>query len=382
MFGSVLASPLAPFVSLVDKNHPLTTTKPMYYYSLQRELMTTATQQIPSNPALDFAQSILDVTNNGLELIDLLKEIAEGDDEDATTNDRIAAASILNDRAFGKSPRRISPNPSAVPETDADVGAIRESPGPGPEPVLSLSKGRRVTQIDDALNQSLGPAPSAHAPTSQPVGAGFKPARPSDSPHPFDPFSIHFSIQQHILDITNNGQTLRDTLLEIARDKDHPRITPYHRRRAISILLDRALGTDPNAVWNTVCPDCRQSWTTHTCSPDHLESRPKKAPDYRNAKVDPEALAKARAEIQRMKDEGILTPYPKGSRPRITVPEIPEEWAVQNADVIKEEAAKFWADIELTLERQKQWPAIEERRRKKLAQLYPSHSDDDEPPDP
>ena len=100
-----------------------------------------------------------------------------------------------------------------------------------------------------------------------------------------DPFSIHFTIQQHILEITNNGQTLRDTLLEIARDKDHPRscpeqdpvlsmskgrrVTPYHRRRAISILLDRALGTDPNAVWNTVCPDCRQSWTTHTCSPDH-----------------------------------------------------------------------------------------------------------------
>ena len=64
----------------------------------------TATQQIPSNPALDFAQSILDETNNGLELIEILRDIAEDCDEKANTNDRIAATNILNDRAFGKPP--------------------------------------------------------------------------------------------------------------------------------------------------------------------------------------------------------------------------------------------------------------------------------------
>ena len=48
----------------------------------------------------------------------------------------------------------------------------------------------------------------------------------------------------------------------------------------------------------------------------------------------------------------------------------------------KRGAAKFEADIKLRLERQKQWPEIEERRRKKLAQIYPSHSEDDKPPDP
>ena len=106
------------------------------------------------------------------------------------------------------------------------------------------------------MNRSLGPAPSASQHTPQ-------------TPEPFDPNSIHFTIQQHILDITNNGQTLRDTLLEIARACPEPvegaeddpeaspehepalskskgrRITPYHRRRAVILLLDRALGTDP-----------------------------------------------------------------------------------------------------------------------------------------
>ena len=232
--------------------------------------MTTATQQLPSNPALEFAQSILEVTNNGLELIEMLNEIAEGDDENATTNDRVTAASILTERAFGKSPRQISHsaglNPEPAPATDGD----------SPKAKKEAESPRLVTRIDDALNQSLGSAPGASHHTKQPA-----PTTDSlESPDPFDPNSIHFTIQQHILDITNNGKTLRDTLLEIARACPEPvegskgrRITPYHRRRAISILLDRALGTDPNAVRSAVCPGCRQSWSTHTCSPVHPEQR-------------------------------------------------------------------------------------------------------------
>ena len=221
--------------------------------------MTTATQQIPSNPALEFAQSILDVTNNGLELIEILRDIAQDTDEVATTNDRIAATNILNDRAFGKSPKQITPsagpNPDPTPETDANYV---ETPAKPKSP-------RLVTRIDESLNRSLGPAPSASQHTPQ-------------TPEPFDPNSIHFTIQQHILDITNNGQMLRDILLEIARACPEPvegaeddpeaspehepalskskgrRITPYHRRRAVILLLDRALGSDPNAVWKRSAP--------------------------------------------------------------------------------------------------------------------------------
>ena len=39
---------------------------------------------------------------------------------------------------------------------------------------------------------------------------------PSESPEPLDPFSIQSSIQEYILTITNNGQTLRATLKSIA----------------------------------------------------------------------------------------------------------------------------------------------------------------------
>ena len=355
--------------------------------------MTTTTQQPPSNPALDFANSILEVTNNGLELIEILRDIAKDCDEKATTNDRIAAANILTDRAFGKCPKQVSPSPGPTPETgDNDGGTLPETPSAvsqnGPE------SPRLVTQIDDALHDSLGPAPSAHTPprhsraNGNPESYDVSDSPEYETPDPSDPYSIHFTIQQHILAITNNGQTLRDTLLEIARTEDDPedcpeprrRVTPYHRRRAASLLLDRLLGTDPNALHSGVCPDCRQKWTAHPNSPDHPESHRKVSPGRQVRYVDPVALAEARAEIQRMKDEGILTPDPNAPIIDISMYRMPKDF--DYTPYAKEEAAKFWADVELRLERQKQWPEIEERRRKKLAQTYPSHSEDDDPPDP
>ena len=331
--------------------------------------MNQATQQIPSNPALDFANAILAETNGGLELIEILHDIAQGIDEDATTNDRITATNILSDRGFGKCPTQ-TPVTHPTPETDDnDVepapysirGAIRDSP-----PAVTHNEPnspRLVTQIKDSLNRSLGPPPSAETPPTRHSGA-------EPAPYPIrgrnpEPSSIQSIIQQHILEITNNGQTLRDTLLEIARSPDDPKVKPCHRARAARILLDRLLGTDPTSV---------RSGVSLVPAPDAAEAKPKVR--Y----VDPEALAEARAEIQRMKDEGILTPDPNA--PKL---DLSRYFAVTDEEVApyaKEEAAKFWAEVDLRLERQKQWPEIEERRRKKLAQIYPSHSEDDEPPDP
>ena len=336
--------------------------------------MTTATQQPPSNPALDFAQSILEVTNNGLELIEMLNEIAEGDEEGATTNDRIAAASILTERAFGKSPRQISHsaglNPELAPATDGD----------SPKAKKEADSPRLVTRIDDALNQSLGSAPGASHHTKQPA-----PTTDSlESPDPFDPNSIHFTIQQHILDITNNGKTLRDTLLEIARACPEPvegskgrRITPYHRRRAISILLDRALGTDPNALRSAVCPGCRQSWTTHTCSPVHPERSAAESKDEEEP-FNEELWDEIIAELKQKEEAGILHPDPNGPKTRYPIHMPPKGF---DETILAEEAAKFRAQNALRLERRKKWPEIEERRRKKLEQIYPSHSEEGEPPD-
>ena len=346
--------------------------------------MNQTTQHISPNPARDFANAILEETNGALELIEILRDIAEGNDEDATTNDRIAANVILTDRGLGRCPRQ-SPatNPDHAPERSASEPKGHSGP----------DSPRLVTQIDESLNQSLGPPPSAHTPTRhsrekpalvprhgggnpESYGVSYSP-RP-ENPDPLDPYSIQTSIQEYILTITNNGQTLRDAMLEIARAKDDPGVKTSHRRRASTLLLERALGTDPNAVRNAVCPECRRKWSTHPGSPAHTESHPGKAPGRRMSKVDPEALAKARAEIQRMKDEGILTPIPNSKKIDISAYLPPQDFDL--SPYAKEEAAKFWANIELGLERQKQWPEIEERRRKKLEQIYPSHSDGD-PPD-
>ena len=344
--------------------------------------MTTVAQQPPSNPALDFANSILEVTNNGLELIEILRDIAEDCDEKASTNDRIAATNILNDRAFGKSPRQISHsaglNPELAPATD----------GGSPKAKKEAESPRLVTQIDESLNQSIGSAPSA---SRQPEGAGFIPAQPA-----FDPNSIHFTIQQHILAITNNCQMLRDVLLEIARACPEPvegaeddpeatpeprrRITPYHRRRAVAILLDRALGTDPNALWNTVCPGCRQSWTTHHCSPVHPERCAAESKDEEEP-IDKEAWDRVIAELKELEKRYNLDPNRTIPRNKYSYYLPPEDYVIP-PEVAAEEAAKFRAEIALRAERRKNWPKIEERRRKKLEQIYPSHSEDDgDPPD-
>ena len=349
--------------------------------------MTTTTQQIPSNPALDFANSILEVTNNGLELIEILRDIAEDCDEKANTNDRIAATNILNDRAFGKTPKQITPRAEPSPDPDDnDVepapysirGAIRESPPAASHEEPESPK--LVSQINGALHNSSGPAPTA-----------------PQSTEPFDPNSIHFTIQQHILAITNNGQMLRDILLEIARAEDNPRVTPYHRRRAAIILIDRSLGTDPTPVLRAVQarPEPVQSVSHHPEYPPGYIFDPTKNCIYCSAsldmpeghegehRIDHEGLAEVFAENRRLLEELGITPPDISEiteREHSSYNNIPEDY-IPNPDEIRKEVAEFAAQLDLQAERRAQWPAIEERRRKKLAQIYPSHSEDDEPPD-
>ena len=308
--------------------------------------MTTTTQQIPSNPALDFANAILEETNNGLELIEILHDIAQGKDEDATTNDRITAANILADRGLGKCPK-LPPaaNPNMAPEPSSHKPKTTSEP----------ESPRLVTQIKDALQESLGPAPTAEtSPTRR-------------SREPFDPSSIQYVIQQHILEITNNGQTIRDTLEEIARAKDDPKVKPGHRVRAARILLDRLLGTAPISV---------RIGAGLAPVPDAAEAIPKFTFDAE--KLDA-AWAEVLANTKRLEDEGILDP----NRPvrKFDISNLMKATDEELAPYAAEEAAKFRAEIDLRVERQKKWPEIEEYRRKKLAEMYPSHSQDDKPPE-
>ncbi len=314
--------------------------------------MTTTAQQTPPNPAQDFADATLAETNNGRDLIDVLHKISQGGYR-ANPNDRITAANVLMDHGLGKCPKQ-SPASDTDNQTDdtdnqtddTDVGAIHESPQTAtPEP----DSPRLVTQIKHTLNDTLGPPPAA--PTNH--------DQLSTIHHPLT------TIQKYILKITDNGQTLRDTLEDIARAPDEDTaITAYHRTRAARSLLDRILGTGRALT-----------------RPEPAEKKPYRRPvKY----LDPVKLAAARAEVQRMKDEGELNPDP--NRPKIDISKYMPPDDFDLTPYAKEEAAKFWEEINLRYERQKQWPEIEERRRRKHKEIYPSHSDDqeddDKPPDP
>ena len=322
--------------------------------------MNRTTQHISPNPALDFANAVLEETDGAREIIYMLHDIAQGVRENATTNDRMKASGILMDRGLGKCPkqspaaRRQTPKPSPASETNTKEPKADNTP----------DSPRLVTQLDRSLHDSLGPPPSA-----QPEG------NTAASPESFDPYSI----QQHILEITDGCRTLMTVLTDICRAPDDDlKVKESHRVKAGQMLIDRLLGTDPNALHSAICPDCRRKWSTHDGSPAH--------PDRGEAEVeDPDKDAYSKevwdgiiAELKQKEEAGILTPDPNAPDLDISIPEIPEDFDM--TPYLDEEAASFRAEIKLRLERRKQWPAIEERRRKKLAQIYPSHSEND-PPD-
>ena len=346
--------------------------------------MNQAAQHILPDPARDFANAILAETNNARDLIDLLLEISQGN-YDASTNDQITANKILTDRGLGKCPKSTpvlspvegtvtDPTPNPAPETDDnDVEAIREShpttPHEGPE------SPRLVTQLDDSLNQSLGPAPKAlpEPANEEPalsLSKGHSRVRGNpESPDPFDPSSIQSSIQKYILEITDNGRTIRTALIGIAfAGPENPAVTPYHRNRAATLLLDRILGTNPALALSRV-----EAWPEHGPAPDAAERD--RVEDRRS---DEERWAKIEADLKQMEEAGILTPDPDAPPIDISMYRMPKDF--DSTPYEEEEFAAFKAEIELRVERQKQWPEIEERRRKKLAQIYPSHSDGG-PPD-
>ena len=245
--------------------------------------MTTTTQQIPSYPALDFANAVLAETDGAREIIHMLHDIAT-----------------------------LGPAPSACPE----------------------------------------PSRSAQPEDDAPII--------SDTPEPFDPYSI----QQYILDITDNCRTLMTVLTDIYRaPDDDPKVKESHRVRAGRMLIDRIMAMYPTAVHSGDYPDQ---------SP--VVSKNEEEP------FDKEVWDEIIAQLNQLEDEGILTPDPNAPKTdhSIYMNATDEEIDPYAA----EEAAKFSAEIALRVERQKQWPEIEERRRKKLEQIYPSHSEDDgDPPD-
>ena len=303
--------------------------------------------------------------------------------------------------------RRACPEPS-MPRRRAEEAGPEPSPGepddssqtpdPAPEPNNQEPEAskepespRLVTQLDNSLHESLGPAPKAFP---EPVNG--EPALSLSKGHSLDldnseslenpessdsldTSSLQSSIQDYIIEITNDGDTLVDVLMDVAyADPDNPKVKPFHRKYADRILMDRAFGTDPGLVRNGVCPECRKKWATHADSPAHPERSAAEPKDADEEPFDKEVWDGIIAELKQLEEDGVITPDPNPPKLNYTYCGPPDDYVIP-PEVAAEEAAKFRADIALRVERQKNWPEIEERRRKKLAQIYPSHSDDDSP---
>ena len=326
--------------------------------------MNQAALQTEPTPAQRLADKILARTNNGRDLIDLMHDIAQGG-YDANECDRITASKILFDRGYGKCPkqtpvlsqarpelsRRVEgpvqsqacpeprrraeeagPEPSPgepdgsnqtpdpAPETDDnDVepapysirGALRESPSavPHKEP----ESPRLVNQIDNSLHESLGPAPSAHNPTTndvEPAPYSIRGAiRESPEHENTEPSSLQSSIQDYIIEITNDGDTLVDVLMDIAyADPEDPkacpeprrRIKPFHRKYADRILMDRAFGTDPTPV--------RSAADGLVLTGDYPEHKISIQKDDEDEPFDEEVWKEIIAELKQLEEDNNLPP--------------------------------------------------------------------------
>ena len=319
--------------------------------------MTTTTQQIPSNPALDFANAVLAETGGGREIVLMLHDIAQGVRENATTNDRINASNILIDGGLGKCPKKApaatSPNPNP---SDDKPKAKKQTKSP-----------RLVTQLGDSLHRSFGPPSEAHPGPAQTEDTSHTPTQDENpvSPEPFDPYSI----QKHILEITNNCLTLMTVLTDIYRaPDDDPKVKDSHRVRAGRMLVDRITAMYPTAVRSAA-----DGLVLTGYYPEHKISIQK---DDEDEPFDEEVWKEIIAELKQKEEQGILTPDPNAPKIDYSYYLPPDDFDL--TPYLDEEDAKFRAGIALRAERRKKWPEIEERRRKKLAQIYPSHSDDND----
>ena len=350
--------------------------------------------QTPPTPAQRLAAKIRARTNDTRDILDLLHEIAQGE-HDATEHDKLNATGILFDRGYGKTPKQAPVSIDPAPETDDDEAAIHESPPETDDSDVgalreapATESPRLVTQLDDSLHQSIGPPPEAD-PDSADARGGEEPALSEAEG------SIQSIIRDHIISITNDGDTLIDVLVDIAWPED-PSTKPFHRNKAGKMLLERGAGTDPTPNVTTVrarmkpvlsdedYPDYPPGYVFDPTKDCIYCSQSLNMPEGHEGehRFDHEGLAKAFEEIeQKLEEQGItLDPNPPKRDWHISSPS--KKWVANNIDVIREEAAKFQEELDLRIERRKAWPAIEERRRKKLAQIYPSHSEDDDPPDP
>ena len=178
---------------------------------------------------------------------------------------------------------------------------------------------------------------------------------------------------QFIRDETDNGRTIVRNLIHAMETHEDP-YKPHHNLEAAKQLIDNgfpltdALICPPDCSHHSVEKPDTPSDTTDDADSTDEETVP-----------DPKWIATV-AEIKRMEDEGEIpaVEYDPFNPPiDISFYLPPEDF---DLTPYLEEADAFRARLDLQAERRANWPEVEEYRRKKLAQMYPSHSDGD-PPD-
>ena len=282
-----------------------------------------------------FREIIREKTDGGQTIVDFLSDAADGNLPKFEPHHRIQASEILVRYGF----------------KGADEPAKQHNDSQ-PKPVLSSVEG----------------TPSANRSRSAP-GAPALNKRPSlssvEGPDDRDPAIDDFA--QTIRDQTENGLTIVRNLVHIMETHEEP-YKPHHNLRAARRLIENGFPLTDALLCS---PDCSHHAPAH---PEPIEGDDSESEEF----VPDPGWVETLHEIKRMEDEGIIDnveydPFNPKSRMTGT-----EEEIAPYADEI---AAKYMAALDLQAERRAKWPEIEERRRKKLEQIYPSHSEEGDPPD-
>ena len=182
--------------------------------------------------------------------------------------------------------------------------------------------------------------------------------------------SFEDDIARAIRQETGNGLSIVNNLIHIMETREDP-YKPQHNLEAARQLTDNGFPPTDALI-------CRPECTHHSAPAEGAAESMGADGDADEEPFDKEVWDGIIAELKQLEEDGIITPDPNPPKLNYTYCGPPDDYVIP-PEVAAEEAAKFRADIALRVERQKKWPEIEERRRKKLAKIYPSHSEEDPP---
>ena len=215
----------------------------------------------------------------------------------------------------------------------------------------------------EIVRQHNESGPKRSSPDNGPASRNLIPKNAEDRDPAIDNF------RDLIREETDNGLTIVRSLVHTMRTRERPYL-PNHNLDAARQLTDYGFPVTGDLL-------CSDECTHHTVEKADAPSE-EPADDSEETAPDPAWLETLR-EIKRMEDEGQIDKVDYDPFKPVY------DWAPKEAVLpyADEVAAEFRAELDLRAERRANWPEIEERRRNKHAEIYPSHSDDDteDPPD-